>query len=132
MTKITNYHINTHYTALKQLPETYHGSANISARTLPAHSLGVVLGTINIDVPTGIYVETPLLCCTLDGNKNHLAPEVMYNINDQAQVFVSISQISNSQYQVKVVASSFVDSSVNIPAFTLTALLKLALAPFNQ
>lgn len=132
MTKITNYHINTHYTALKQLPDTYRGSANVSARVLPAHSLGVTLGTINISVPAGVYVETPLLRCTLDGNKNHLAPEVMYSINNQAQVFVSLSQTSNSAYQVKIVASSFVDNAVNIPAFTVQSVLKLALAPFSQ
>lgn len=132
MTKITNYRINTHYTALKQLPETYRGSAKVSARVLPGHSLGIVLGMINISVPAGIYVETPLLRCTLDGNKNHLAPEAMYNIDDKAQVFVSLSQTSNNVYQVKIVASSFIDSSVNIPAFDLTAILKLALAPFSQ
>lgn len=132
MTKIYNFHINTHFTALKQLPGLHKGAVTVSAQTLPGHTLGRVLGTANITVPPGIYVETPLLRCGLDGNKNYLAPEHMYNLNDQAQVFASVNQIANNQYQLKLVASSFVDNSVNIPAFTCEALLRLAIAPFIQ
>lgn len=131
MTKISNFYLNTHFTALKQLPEAYKGRLSLGATTLSPLELGRTLGTTNIRVPAGIYVETILLRCGLDGNKNHLTPQFRVNLDDKAEVYISINQTANDNYELVATANNFVEESVTIPASTIEAVLRLAISPFD-
>lgn len=128
MAKISNYRINTHFTALKQLPNSYSTSFTISGSY--GNVLGQLLGSAIINVPSGVYVETPLLRCSIDGNVNHLAPEFGYTLNNYSDIYFSINQINSSQYQVRAILNNTSGSTVTIPVSTVTAILRLATAPF--
>ena len=100
MTKISNYHLNTHFTALKQLPTLYQGKLQIAARNVPANTLGLVLGNTKITVPAGIYVENIILRVSLDGGVNHLSPQIMHALGEQGYFYTAVNQINNSEYEL--------------------------------
>lgn len=129
MTKISKYQLNTHFTALKQLPNQY--TATISFGGTYGFVLGQVLASTSISVPAGAYVEMALLRPSIDGNTNYLAHEVTYNINNYAYLVFSLYQTSSSTYQLRAVLTNSDYTTVTIPNSTLTAILRLAQAPFN-
>lgn len=130
MAKISNFHINTHFTGLKQLPDVYKASFTLSGGTY-GMVLGQELGSATINVPAGAYVETPLLCSSIDGNINHLSPEFTYLVNNYADIYFSISQISAGQYRIRAILNNTDTATVTIPSAAVTAILRLAIAPFN-
>lgn len=129
MAKISNFRLNTHFTALRQLPDKYQASFNIGGSY--GYVLGQVLGSAIITVPAGAYVETPLLRCSIDGNINHLAHEFGYTLNTLSDIYFSINQISSNQYQVRALLNNTSSSTVTVPSSTVTAILRLADAPFD-
>lgn len=130
MAKISNYQLNTHFTALKQLPNQY--TATITFGGTYGYVLGQVLASTTINVPAGAYVETALMRSSIDGNINYLAHEFAYNINEYAFINFSLYQTSSSTYQLRaVLTNTNTGSTVTIPSNTLTATLRLAIAPFN-
>lgn len=131
MTKISNYSINTHYTALKQLPDLYSASLNIASRSIPANTLGLVLGSANITVPAGVYTENILTRCSLDGNIYRFSAEVSSVISTLCFVYVAIEHTDSSHYVLRAVANNTDTKAVTIPAFTAEAFMRLAVAPFS-
>lgn len=129
MAKISNFRLNTHFTSLKQLPDKCQASFNIGGSY--GYVLGQVLGSAIITVPAGAYVETPLLRCGIDGNINHLAHEFAYTLNTLSDIYFSINQISSTQYQVRALLNNTSSSTVTVPNSTVTAILRLAIAPFD-
>lgn len=129
MAKISNYRLNTHFTALKQLPDQYQASFTIGGSY--GYVIGQLLGSVVIDVPAGSYVETPLLKSSIDGNINHLAHEFAYTLNTLSDIYFSINQISSSQYQIRALLNNTSNSTVVVPNSTVTAILRLAIAPFD-
>lgn len=130
MTKISNYSINTHYTALKQLPNLYSASLNIASRSIPANTLGLVLGSTSISVPAGVYVENILLRSSLDGNLNHLGAWIGSALSTFCDVYISCDHVDSSHYELRAIANNTETGAVAIPAFTAEAFVRLALAPF--
>lgn len=128
MARISNYRINTHFTALKQLPNKYSTSFTISGSY--GNVLGHELGSAIINVPSGVYVETPLLRCSIDGNINHLSNEFGYTLNNYSDIYFSINQINSSQYRVRALLNNTSGTTVTVPYSTVTAILRLATAPF--
>lgn len=129
MAKISNFGINTHFTALKQLPDVYTASFNISGSY--GYVIGQLLGSAYINAPSGVYVETMLLRCTIDGSINHLAPEFGYTLSNYSDIYFSVNQISSSRYEVKAILNNTSSSTVTVPSSTVTAILRLATAPFT-
>lgn len=132
MTKISNYHLNTHFTALKQLPTLYQGKLQIAARNVPANTLGLVLGNTKITVPAGIYVENIILRVSLDGGVNHLSPQIMHALGEQGYFYTAVNQINNSEYELIAKMENYSNSTLSLPACTVEAFLRLAVAPFIQ
>lgn len=128
MAQISKFRINTHYTALKQLPTTY--SASFSIGGSYGYGLGVMLGSSTIEVPPGVYVETPLIRCTLDGNVNHLSPELPIVIGTEGTVYISITHIASNRYELKALFNNTGSSTITIPSSTVEAKLRIATAPF--
>lgn len=129
MVKISDFGINTHYTALKQLPDKYSTSFRIGGSY--GYVLGQELGSAIINVPAGAYVEIPLLRCSIDGNINHLSHEFVYLVNNYCDIYFSINQISTGQYRVRSMLNNTSSTTVAIPSSTVEAVLRLATAPFN-
>ena len=132
MTKISNYHLNTHFTALKQLPTLYQGKLQIAARNVPANTLGLVLGNTKITVPAGIYVDNIILRVSLDGGVNHLSPQIMHALGEQGYFYTAVNQINNSEYELIAKMENYSNSTLSLPACTVEAFLRLAVAPFSQ
>lgn len=128
MTEISNYRVNTHYTALKQLPRIYGTSFNIGGTY--GYGLGQLLGSATIDVPPGVYVETPLIRCGLDGRVNHLSSEIAFVVNNYGTVYISLTHISDSQYELKAILNNTGDATVAVPSSVVETLLALSTAPF--
>lgn len=128
MAKISNFRINTHYTALKQLPHTYKASFNISGTY--GYGIGIALGSATITVPSDIYVETPLLRFSLDGGLNHLSSEIAFILDTYATVYISLDHISGSQYRLVATLNNTSNTSVTVPSGSVEAKLALATAPF--
>lgn len=128
MTKISNYRVNTHYTALKQLPHIYGASFNIGGTY--GYGLGQLLGSATIDVPAGIYVETPLIRCGLDGGVNHLSSEIAVVVGNYGTVYISLTHISDNQYELKAILNNTDNASVTIPNSIVETLLALSESPF--
>lgn len=131
MTRISQFNINTHFTALKQRTALYQGNVNVAAQTLPAYTLGKELGSVNISVPAGIYVETILIRTSYDGNINHLTPQVVLNLGDQGYLYISVNQQNNSEYKLEVIADNFSSSPLSLATFSAEALIRLAISPFD-
>lgn len=130
MTVISNFRLNTHFTALKQLPASYSGGFNIATRSIPAYQLGTLLGSTVINVPAGVYVENIITRTSMDGNKNHLTPQFFIAPEDRGYFYVAVNQIANDKYELTARIDNFSNSPLNIPASTVSALLRLAIAPF--
>lgn len=131
MTKISNYSINTHYTALKQLPNLYSASLNIASRSIPANTLGLVLGSATVSVPVGVYVENILLRSSLDGNVNHLGAWVSSTLSTYCDVYISCDHIDSDHYELRAIANNTESRAIAMPAFTVETFLRLAMAPFS-
>lgn len=129
MTKISKFRLNTHFTALKQLPDKYQGSFRIGGSY--GYVIGQTLGSVRITVPAGAYVETQLLRADIDGGINHLAPEFGYTINNYADVYIAVNQVSATQYELKATLNNTSNSTVTVPSGSVTAVLRLAIAPFD-
>ena len=129
MVKISDFGINTHYTALKQLPNKYSASFIIGGSY--GYVLGQELGSATINVPAGAYVEIPLLRCAIDGNINHLSHEFTYLVNNYSDIYFSINQVSAGQYRVRAILNNTANTTVTIPSSKVEAILRLASAPFN-
>lgn len=130
MTVISNFKINTHFTALKQLPKAYRASLSIAGRTVPAHTLGVVLGQKDITVPAGVYVENMITRTSIDGDKNHLTPQFFLSLEDRGWFYVAVNQISNSTYRLLVRMDNFSAAALTLPNCTVDMIARLAIAPF--
>lgn len=128
MARIDKFQLNTHFTALKQLPDQY--SATISFGGTYGYSLGRVLASTTIRVPAGAYVENALMSASIEGGTQYLTHEFMHNINNLAYLVFSLYQINSSTYELKVALTN-TGSNVTIPNSTLTTLLRLAVAPFD-
>ncbi len=129
MTQISKYRLNTHYTGLKQLPQQYGGSFQIGGNY--GYSLGVTIGRVQVNVPAGVYVETPLIRTSLDGNINHVSHEITHFINTNARVVISLGQINSSTYELKAALTNTASTTVTVPSSTVAGILRLAMAPFD-
>lgn len=127
MAIIEKYQLNTHFTALKQLPDAY--SATISFGGSYGYSIARVLAITTITVPAGSYVEISLMRSSIDGSTNWLTHEFVYNLNSYAYIVFSLNQTSASTYELKVALTN-TSETVIIPQSTLTAILRLATSPF--
>lgn len=130
MVQINKFRINTHFTALKQLPQQYKASFQIGGSY--GYTIGQKIGSAIINVPGGSYVETPLIRCSIDDNVNHLAPEFIHYLNNYVLLIFSINQISSSQYELKAVLNNTASANVTVPNSTVTGILRLAIAPFSS
>lgn len=134
MTKISNFRINTHFTALKQLPELYQVSLSFG-RSIASGVSDLELARQYITVPAGAYVETTAISSSLDGYIYHLAhgytKMLAYDSAGSCYVSLGIEQQSASQYFLIARASNKTSSSVVIPSTTVNAYLRLAIAPFQ-
>lgn len=128
MTVISNFRINTRYTALSQLPETYSTSFNFGGSY--GYGLGVLLGRSIIDVPAGVYVETPLITCSLDNNVNHLSTEIQIIVGQYGTIYISLTHITPGQYELKALLNNTGSSVLTVPSSTVQAKLRIAMAPF--
>ena len=128
MAKISNFRINTHYTALKQLPTIYKANFYISGTY--GYTLGTVLGSTTITVPSGVYVETPLLRCGLDGGVNHLSPEIGFVLGNFATVYISVTHISSTQYRLTAILNNTDTANITVPNSNVELFLALSTAPF--
>lgn len=128
MAKISNYQLNTHFTALKQLPDSY--TATVRFGGSYGYALGQTLASAEINVPAGAYIETVLLSTSLDGGTNYLTHETVHNLNNYAYLIFSLYQLNSSTYQLKAALTN-TGGTVAVPSGTLTAMLRLAQAPFN-
>lgn len=134
MTQISNFRINTHFTALKQLPDLYQMSISFG-RSIASGTTDLELAREYINVPAGAYVETTLISSSLDGNIYHLAhgdTKIVANDSSGAcYVTFGIEQQSASQYLLIARASNKTSRTVTIPSTTVNAYLRLAIAPFD-
>lgn len=128
MAQINKYQLNTHFTALKQLPKQYTATINFGGTY--SYTIGQVLASANITVPAGSYVETALMRSSIDSNTNYLTHEFMYNLSNYAFLVFSLYQTASNNYQLKVALTN-TGGNVTIPSSTLTAILRLAIAPFS-
>lgn len=128
MAQISKYQLNTHFTALKQLPNQY--SATISFGGTYGYVIGQTLASTNINVPAGSYVETALMRSSIDSNTNYLTHEFMHNLSNYAFLVFSLYQTASNNYHLKVALTN-TSGNVTIPPSTLTAILRLAIAPFS-
>lgn len=131
MTKISNYQLNTHYTALKQLPNLYSTSLYVPSQSIPAGALGRVLGTASVTVPVGVYVENILMRQSLDGDVNHVGAEIGSLLSNYCNIYISFDHVDNSHYELRVLVNNNETRAVNVPAFTASAFVRLATAPFS-
>lgn len=131
MTKISNYAINTHYTALKQLPDLYSMRMSIASQSIPANTLGRVLGSTTVNVPAGVYVENIVIRSSLDGNINHIRSEMGEIFGQYGLLTISCTHIESGRYELRAVANNTGSTAVSIPAFTAEVFIRLAMAPFN-
>lgn len=129
MAQINKFQLNSHFTALKQLPQQF--SASVSFGGTYGFVLGQELASTNISVPAGSYVETALLRSSIDNNTNYLTHDFTYNLNNYAYLIFSLYQTSANNYRLRVVLTNSDTVQVTIPQSTLTATLRLAIAPFN-
>lgn len=131
MTKISNYSINTHYTALKQLPNLYSASLSIPSRSISANSIGIALGSTTIAVPPGVYVENILLRSSLDGNINHIGAEIGAAISTLCDVYISCDHTDSGHYELRALVNNTETTAITVPAFTAEVFMRLAEAPFS-
>lgn len=129
MAKITNFRLNTHFTALKQINQAFRGSLSFPGRTY-GFILGETLARTTISVPAGIYVENALIRTSLDNNINHVYHDLTISLSALAYVNIAINQTNNTTYEFVAVFSNTGDT-VTVPAFTAEAILRLAIAPFE-
>lgn len=135
MTIISNFRVNTRFTALRQLPEAYNLSLNVSG----SYSNGVsdqLIGSASVDVPDGAYIETPLISSTLDGGVNHLSGNAIYIINRisatrSAYITVTLVRSGAAEYQLWARITNSTGQTVTVPSLTINATLRLAIAPFD-
>lgn len=135
MTKISNYRLNTRFTALKQLPDLYEAQMSLSRRTIASGSRDVELGRATISVPAGAYVETPVISSSFDDYVNHLAhgytQMLSYDSVGSCYVAISLEQSQANEYTMVARAGNSMSTSTTIPAATVKAYLRLAIAPFD-
>lgn len=131
MTRISNYAVNTHYTALKQLPNSYSMKLSVSSQSIPANTLGRVLGSATVDVPAGVYVENIVIRSSLDGGINHLRSETGEILGQYGLLTISCTHIKSDRYELRAIANNTGSTAVSIPAFTTEAFIRLAMAPFS-
>lgn len=135
MTKISDYRLNTRFTALKQLTDLYETQMSFSSRTIASGSHDIELSRASISVPAGAYVETPVISSSFDNYIYHLAHGYTQRIsNDSAgscYVFISLEQSQANEYTLIARASNSTSTSSTIPRATVKAYLRLAIAPFD-
>lgn len=128
MAIISNFQLNTHFTALKQLPNVYSATVNFGGTY--GYSIARTLASQTITVPAGSYVEIALMRSSIDGNTNWLTHEFVHNLSNYGYLVFSLNQTSSSTYQLKVALTN-TSGTVTIPQSTLTAILRLAVSPFS-
>lgn len=129
MANINNFQLNTHFTALKQLPDRY--TATVSFGGTYGYALGQTLASADIQVPPGAYVENALMRSSIDGGINYLTHEYAWNLTNYSFLSFSLYQTGSSTYQLKVALTNTESGTVTVPQSTLTAILRLAQAPFT-
>ncbi len=129
MTKINNFRLNTHFTALGQINQAFRGSISFPGRSY-GFILGQTLARTTITVPSGIYVENVLIRTSLDNNINHIYHDLTISLSALAYINIAINQISNNTYELVALFSNTGDT-VNVPQFTAEAVMRLAVAPFG-
>ncbi len=128
MAKISNYQINTHFTALRQLPEVYKAHLDIPAKTISG-TMSELLGETYIDVPGGAYVETVVISTSLDG-QNHLGHWFYVPIGEWGNINFSVTQANDNRYHFVVRYLGLDTETVDVPRLTANLMLRLATAPF--
>lgn len=129
MTKISNFRLNTHFTALKQINQTFRGTLSFPGRSY-GFILGEVLARTTISVPAGVYVENVLLRTSLDNNINHLAHDLTVSMSSLSFINIAVNQTSNNTYEIVALFSNTGDTVV-VPQFTADVIMRLAIAPFD-
>lgn len=129
MTKISNFKINTKFTALKQINKAFVFNISYPGGTL-SKQLNTVIASAFADVPAGAYVEIVSIKSSLDGNTSRLVHEWLVGLDPLTYINFAINQTSNSRYEFTA-AFTTEQASVTVPAFTAQAILRLSEAPFE-
>lgn len=132
MTKISNFRINTHFTALKQLPDPYRISLSFAGGSY-GFTLGRVLAQGTVSVKAGAYVENATIKTSYDGDIVHSAHIITISVggNINQRLVFTLNQVSSAQYSFRVSFTNTTQDTVSLPAFNAEAVLRLATAPFN-
>lgn len=132
MANLQNFTLDTEFTAVRQLPNTYTGSISIPNTNIPAGTLSKLLASATITVPTGAYSDICLLYYSKDGvyHLTHSISEIL-STTTAHRVAISVTRNSSTSYLLAAYGSNPSTSSQTIPAFTSTVWLKLLMSPFG-
>lgn len=131
MAKVSNFQINTHYTGLGQLNQSFTGSLNVSSRSI-GFVLGQLLAETTITIPAGIYVDACLIYNSIE-NKNRLTHgnTIVLSSNPYVTVYLSLNRNTSTTYRFAAYATNTGSSNYTIPSFTANAWIKLLTSPFG-
>ena len=130
MVKISNYILNTKFTAPKQDPVVYSGSLNVGQTTINAGSIGQQLASVNITVPSGTQSDIALIYFSTDNRYYTTHSLIKWFDNVNAQLYLNLYRISQTNYVFQAYASNPDSSAYTIPAFSATAWVRLLTSPF--
>lgn len=131
MANIRDFQLNTHYTALKQLPDQY--VMNTSFGGTYGTGFGQVIASADVSVPAGSYVENVLLWDSIT-KQNITTHDNFFSLSDYgasgfAYLDINVSQINSSTYRLQVILHC--TQQTTVPQSTARAILRLAQAPFD-
>lgn len=130
MANLQHFKLDTHFTALRQLPQRYLANLSVPAMNL-GYTLSRIVGETIINVPNQVYIDNVMLRTSLDGNIYHPDHVINYDVDLLSHINIILTRSSATQYALRAFASTTTSSTVNFPAFTVEALLRLAVAPFS-
>lgn len=136
MANLRNFRIDTEFTAPKQLPQAYYGKLNVSAQSLPADTIGRVLGEIDIAIPAGSFSDLVLLHDSLNNTYSPIhynSYEVAFDSSTYmgAYIFFNLRRRSATAYRLQAIGSNLTASTRSFPSFSVEAWVRLLEAPFS-
>lgn len=130
MVRISDYEINSKFTAPRQNPSVYTGTLSVAQTTIASGSIGQQLASTNITVPSGTQSDIALIYFSTDGRYYPTHSLIMSSTTQTASLYINLYRSSQTNYILRAFATNTSSSSWTISAFTATAWIRLITSPF--
>lgn len=118
MAVLSHFNLNSDYTSVKEVQKFDY---TLSSAANSTGSYSSYTRTLNITVPSGVYLDNTTITFSLSGETSPTPYYVYARTAGDGfyQIFATLRKTSNSNYQIYCMCQNLTSSTRTIPAFTV-------------